>query len=88
MHQTFNDEIRHVLNEKQQLRQSIKSHLGLNDKLLQIMIRQELDTYDPNISLPKSYLGYFRYVNEFLKRDSLYKCADCGRKTIMEGIGT
>jgi hypothetical protein len=56
----FDKEIQHIQNEKYQLRKQIYEREKLISKLTNIIYRQELDTYDPNLEVPRDNIGYFK----------------------------
>ena len=53
----FDKEIQHIQNEKYQLRKQIYEREKLISKLTNIIYRQELDTYDPNLEAPRDNIG-------------------------------
>lgn len=54
-------------------------------KLVSIMWRQELDTYDPSFKVPDAASGYLRQVEEFFDRENLFRCVDCAERLGKQG---
>lgn len=76
---TFNEEMKHLVREKFEIQHEVETQQSIVRKLTMIIARQEIDTYDPNIDLPRDYFGFLKHANEFLKRDNFYRCFDCAK---------
>ena len=39
-----------------------------------VVYRQEIDTYDPNLEAPRDNIGYFKKVDTFFDKNGTFKC--------------
>ena len=54
-------------------------------KMVRIIWRQELDTYDPSFKAPDADSGYLRQVEEFFDRENLFRCVTCAQTLGKQG---
>ena len=47
---------------------------NLISKLTNVVYRQEIDTYDPNLEAPRDNIGYFKKVDTFFDKNGTFKC--------------
>ena len=57
----------------------------LISKLVKIIWRQELDTYDPTFKVPNENSGYLKMVEEFFDRENLFRCVTCAQRLGEQG---
>lgn len=70
----FDKEIQHIQNEKYQLKKQIYEREKVISKLTNIVYRQEIDTYDPNLEAPRDNIGYFKKIDSFFDKNGTFKC--------------